>query len=375
MAGPIRGSIEHLNASAAGTGSLQGFFVNVYNFLNSNPILGIQRIAYHTGSRDTGMANARSMAFYDQPGPAGNNAFAVFRFLSASIPFDVLIQWWSASPAAPGLPAVVNGSASTTAFGIAFAQDITGVSAWNGTTNNNGMDVKGSPVWVSSSNITYYPRSNNANRTGGHGSLKQNMMGENSTISSQNARQQIVADYDNLAILWDVSIDNSYDSVIFGAYTPLSGLNASSPYFALAGALPYSPGTTYGPLAGGSPGGAISFPASTASGSCSTSIDRIGSAFFQNILSQPNRMYATQKFDEFPLIVGGFESPFQVGMAGISNFYKEVYGVSSHDTNGDGTRAAFGTTTLAAVKLTIPWHSGTVPGTGATRGGVQFGLP
>jgi hypothetical protein len=101
MAGPIVGTIEHYFAGAGlTTASVQTFFVNCYNFLNNNTgSLGVQRIAFNTGSKDTCMTLTRGMNFYDQSNPAGQNAFACFRFLSASVPFDVLIQWTGGSAA------------------------------------------------------------------------------------------------------------------------------------------------------------------------------------------------------------------------------------------------------------------------------------
>jgi hypothetical protein len=106
-----------------------------------------------------------------------------------------------------------------------------------------------------------------------------------------------------------------------------------------------------------------------------TAVDRYGAAFFQNTNAQPNRAFAQNRFDEWPILVGIYESPNQMGAMGqIYDFAREIYNVASHDTNADGTRAAFGTTTVAAIKLTLPWHSGTVPGSGATVAGTQFGL-
>jgi hypothetical protein len=109
------------------------------------------------------------------------------------------------------------------------------------------------------------------------------------------------------------------------------------------------------------------------SGTCTVGIDRYGTTFFQNTNAQPNRAFATPMFNEFPLLVGINESPNQIGAVGQTfDFYREAFNVATHDTNGGKTRAAFGTTTLAAIKLTIPWHSGTVPGSGITRTGIQF---
>lgn len=384
MAGPIRGSIEHfIDATALTTASVQGFFVNVYNFLNNNTgTLGIQRLAYNTGSQDTGMTTTRAMNYWDQPQPAGQNAFAAFRFLSASVPFDVMIQWAGAATfgAAPGAPGLVFAAATANSFGIAMAQRSDGVTAWNGSTNNNGSDVKGASVWTSSSLTAYYPRSNDPSRAGAHGSLKQNAGGF-TALSSIQTRHHIIADYDNLVILYDVGAANQYVMIAFGAYTPMSGLNPTVPYFMVNrnATLPYVASTQIGTPAGTTDAGGVSHPSLALSGTCSFGADRLGGTsttfgFFQNTSAQPNKAFSTQRFDEFPLMIGIFESPL-VGLVGQHfSFFRETFNIATHDTNSDLTRTCFGTNTVPTIKTTTPWHSGTTPGTGATRTGVQFGI-
>lgn len=382
MAGPIRGSIEHYQLPSFSTGTAQAMFVNCYNFLNNNTgVLGIQRIAYNTGSQDTGMTQFRGMNFFDQDNPAGQNAFACFRFLSASVPFDVCIQWTGGTSfgTAPGAPALINASTTTTTFAFSIAQSTGSTDPWNGTTLNNGNDRKGTPVWVSASNITYYPRSNDPSRAGAHGSSKQNMIGP-SNMSGQEAKYHFVADYDNFVFFYDngATVDAAYGYFMMLKYTPLSGVNPDVPYFAIGGStIPITVGSTYGSIAGNSAdNGGVSFPDLVKSGTIGVMTDRLGNYLFTATTCQPNKMYATQKFDEFPIFVGGGESPGQIGMLGQhSEFVREVYNIQSQDTNGDGTRAVIGgSTTLATVKMTIPWHSGTTPGTGVSRNGVQFGL-
>lgn len=379
MSGTVRGSIEHLFlGTGEGTGSTQVAFVNAYNFLNNNTgTLGIRRIAYNTGSQNTGMEDQRGMSYYDQPNPAGDNAWATFCFSSSSIPFYVHIQWAGNANAigtAPGSPCLFEGSATTTVFGISIAQRVDGGNPWNGTSGNLGYDDKGSPVWhPSTSTCVYYPRSNDIVRGGTFGTLRENTMGFAISVGADHRMHQ-VADYDNYAILFDNANDNSYHAMIFGLYTPLSGVSAQVPYFCFEGEIPFLIATKYGAEASttGYEGG-TSYPTVATSGSVCVGIDRYTTSFFQNTQAQPNRAYATPSYDEFPLLIGLFEPNDQVGVLGQSyNFYRESYNVSTHDTNTQGTRAAFGTAVQATVKLTVPWHSGTVPGSGVTRAGIQF---
>jgi hypothetical protein len=382
MAGPIVGTIEHYFAGAGlTTASVQTFFVNCYNFLNNNTgSLGVQRIAFNTGSQDTGMTLTRGMNFYDQSNPAGQNAFACFRFLSASVPFDVLIQWTGGSAAgtAPGAPAQINGSTPTNTFGIAFAQR-SGSTAWGGTTGNAGSDAKSTPVWTSGAvEQAYYPRSNDGVRAGTHAASRQNMMGF-SVGSSTDYRAHFIADYDHLAILYDAGADGTYDMIFFGTYTPMSGLSPTIPYFAFHANASIAPAaaTAYGTTVGNVPNGAVPYPNTAVSGTCSVGFDRLGTGFLQNSNAQANKAFATPRWDEFPVVVGIFESPSQVGMLGQHNtFLREVYNIAVHDTNGDGSRAVFGSSlTLATVKMTLPFHTGTTPGSGVTRTGVRFSVP
>lgn len=381
MSGPIHGSIEHLFlGSGQGTGSVQTAFINVYNFLNNNTgTLGIQRIAFHTGSKDTGMTDTRGMNFYDQANPAGQNSWACFCFSSASVPFYVLVQWAGSTAVgtAPGSPALFKASATTNVLGLAFASRADSGNPWNGSSGSNGLDTKGTPVWhPGASSLILAPRSNDGVRAGAHGTSRQNLLGF-PVGSGTDYRLSMVADYDNFVIMYDSANDNSYAPCIMASYTPLSGVNPQVPWVVYndSTTLPLLVATAYGDTAGsGTPQGGIGYPTVSVSGSCIPGIDRYTSAtFFQNTNGQPNRAFALPRFDEFPIMVGLFETPNQVGATGqLFNFYREVYNVASQDTNNDGSRAAFGTTTQAQIKLTIPWVSGTVPGSGATRAGFQF---
>lgn len=381
MAGPIKGSIEHFfGGSGQGTGSIQSIFVNVYNFLNNNTgTLGLQRIAYHTGSKESGMANLRGMNFYDEANPAGGNAWACFCFASASVPIYMLIQHSNGTGmgGGAGAPGLFRAAATTNAMGFAFASRTDGGNPWNGSSGSNGQDTKGTPVWhPGASSLALAPRSNDGVRSGVHGTVRQNMLGITISVSTD-YRLSMLADYDNFIMLIDDGADATYATVMLSSYTPLSGVNPEAPWLALHDSgLPFDNATVYGDLAGtGINNGGIGYPTLSISGSCMTGIERYASAngFFQNTSAQPNRAFATPRFDEFPILVGLYEMPNLVGATGqLYNFCREIFNVATHDTNVDGTRACFGPGGPTSVKLTVPWHSGTVPGSGVTRVGIQF---
>lgn len=399
MAGPIHGLIENFNVGTSqGTGSCQAFFVNVYNFLNNNTgTLGIQRIAYNTGSNIAGMPvnGTRGMQMYPPNSQlaAGHDAWACFCFSSASKPWYVFMQGAFGSNLGStnaGSPALVD-SLTTFAGGVgfSFAQSVSGSNPWNGTsgslgTGSAGTDTKGNPVWVNGTNssIIHYPRSNDPIRAGGTGVKHENLIGF-TVGQSEAARYQILADYDNFCIVYDTSNDGTYDRMLFfGTYTPLSGLSSPAPdlpYFCMyQSAVPFNAGQVYGTVAGATMGGGTSYPQVAVSGSCTVALERLAlsTGLFQNTNAQPNRAFATPRWDEWPILVGLYEfggSFIVVGPLGQHvEFMREVYNIPTHDTSLNLGRAVFGSSTQASVHVTLPWNGSTIPGSGATLTGVTF---
>lgn len=398
MAGPIVGSIEHYVGTGFVSGSIQSTFISLYRFLlHASASLGISRLAYNTGSSLTGAPLIRAMNYYDETLPAGGNAFAAFRFNNATLPFDMLIQLASSDAAlgaGPGGPATGSGlaqgsSQTQRAIFYSFCQRLDGVTGWNGTTLNDGNDRKGNPVWNTGSNVPtlLVPRSN----SNGLAVLnKANMLMVPFTNNADQAmRFSAVADYDNFVSVVDSLNDGTYNITFFGQYTPISGTSPEIPYFGYAdraaAAWPQAAvghGNTAGDMTisygSGQAGveGGIMFPQASVSGTVAVGFDRLGTVFFQNTNGQPNRSYTVPTFNEFPLNVGVYDNNDRVGLMGQCDFIREIYNVQIHDTNADGTRAVFGgSTTTAAIKVSIPWHSGTTPGTGVSQKGVQFSNP
>lgn len=393
MSGPIRGSIEHYGGVVLATSaSLQDIFVSIYNFLNSNgSTLGIERVCYNTGSTPTGAPAVRGMNRYDSASCAGPNAFAVFTFKSASLPWTILIQWCDGSTnmnTAPGAPGLLNGSAVNSGLGIAVAQNSNGSLPWAGTQKNtpnaSGSASKAGTVWNSGSAfLSVWPRSNVSG--GATTSARQNMMQLFAASSTNSYRLQMVADYDNLAILIDESADNTYvHAFMFGKYVPLTGSSTAGTYFGVSGVATTFPqtamsvlSTTAGTGTGGYEGG-VAFPSASVTRTVKNIMfDRLSGLVNTSFTAyHPNKTFSSASYTEFPLIVVTNETN-EEGYLGMHNeFFREVYNTAVHDTNIGGTRCAFASSlTLATVKITIPWHSGTAPGSGTTRGGVQWGNP
>lgn len=108
-----------------------------------------QRIASYGGTSGTGLGTT------GDPDPAGELAFAVWRALSASQPYDIIVKWsWSSFYSANQLEI----GSSNYGFGIGVAFHGSSA-AWNGTTNNDLLDIfpAGTP-WKSGSLV--FPRQN-----------------------------------------------------------------------------------------------------------------------------------------------------------------------------------------------------------------------
>jgi hypothetical protein len=125
-------------------------------------------VANNYGTGGTGMDPA------DGAAPCGDNAWAVFRWLSGSSSrraYDlyVMIQAYmteqtfgGASSGSIGWPAVLSGQAGYGSIGIQCAWTLDGTDPWRGTRQKNGLDDKGIPIWNTGSTTYVLPCPNNA---------------------------------------------------------------------------------------------------------------------------------------------------------------------------------------------------------------------
>lgn len=380
-----KGSIEHLfSVVATISGTIQSMFKVTYDFLNSGSDIGIQRLAYNTGTRPSG-CNQTGTNFYDQAQPFGDNSWACFRFSSASVPFDILIQYSGIGATFGNTTndhARIGGSAFSgqSNFGIAVATAFSGstpIDPWNGTTTLSGSDRKGTAVWTSGSatnRLSVFPRSNAFG--GSFASTNDDMVafvfGFGSTTPH---RYQIIASKDAIYLARDQSDDSAYDRFFYaGSYNPISGSSPTVPFLVWSTlttnetAGTQIPSTTAG--TSNTSDGGIAHPLFV--DTKFLSIDRL-SYFNQTSALQPNNSFSPTQYDEFPVYVGMNETTASFGICGTIDFVREIYKTNVHDINNVTQRAVFGSaTTPAAIKHSVPWVSGTVPGTGTTRAGVQF---
>lgn len=368
MAGTVVGLVDIRGGTGGQSAAAnnQELFVAIYNFLNSK----YTRIASNFGASGTGFD------FFDGANPAGENAFAVFRANSASVPFNILLQWAdvSAFGTSPGNPGLLQGSTGD-GVGImaAFRED--GTNPWAGGTANAGADAKAATVWsAGTSTLHVLGRSNTTGGT--HATNKENthLLLDNSGTGTF-LRVHCVGDDDGFMILSDNADDGSYQACYIGAYTPRSGLTVTYPLcmvinpngFAFWGT---TSSTTFGSTTGNTSaeGGMVgAIPSDDTRGlSLNYSLPSFETAF------QPNGQAATPELDASD--IGIMQREVHAGLAGFlpSALVTAVFNVSNHEVNAAGTRAYMATTTVAALKWSIPWGGGSPPGTATSRDGVSF---
>lgn len=364
-------------------------YVSLTRFMTSSyaAACGIQRIAYSTGSSaGNGAAVGNGEGYWNSGNRAGQNAFSVYRFMSASVPFNILIQYVDSGQSVtwgtlPGNPAVLgNGS---TGLGFAAAGKADGTNAWAGTTGSIGRDTKASVVWASGSSTLYvFGRGNTGGGTyAANKQLTDQMVTiyNGSTFTAQ-TRCHLIVDENNFCFLSYYPGGTQYSMTYFGKYTPRSGTTATFPYVYLnsergSAVVPLIILTnTYGSTAGtATREGAIAHP-NPPSSSQTTMI--AGISWYndsQVVTHQPNAHVNGQPtFEEHPIHVFAYETSYY-GYAGYVDWIKEAYNMNNNSISSDGSRAYFGTDTRAALKVSVPW-SGSVgmPGYRINREGVMF---
>lgn len=405
------------NLVVSGTFGSSEAFTSLYNWLTTSgsTVAGIQLIANNSGSRTT---IGGGFGYWDKTTPVSNNCFAVFKFLSASIPYHMLLQVGTGSTAAaafgqiPGNPGVLAdggvGMSANGGLGVQFAMNIDGSNPWNGDVAKVGADRKGTPVWTSgSSKLLVWPRANSVNGlycTGSNfgipnftGSMQlcttilgQRQVNGNSTTGS---RLHAATDGDNIIFVRDAfDVLNTYSFIWFGPYDINSGsslsqtkLTPSAAYCMLSQQTETSglnPSVSVGiaNVYGTVPGdtaleGGIAHP-DPRFGVVGCSADTLG--MWTSGTVHPNLLYPTPRYNELPISLFMNEKvsgTFSMGMLGQTSFMRLVNGFWNGDTNADKTRVVLGCTptTVNASKFTMPWSPTAQPPLSGTVFGARTG--
>jgi hypothetical protein len=259
--------------SSSDARSEQEVFVRFSKFLDNATALGVTRIASCYGLNQSGTLNlgtsppialnGQGLGYWDEANNAGINAFVVYQFANATVPFYVLLQWSlfdTSSPphnfgTAPGAPGS-HPDTSWAGVGIQIALRPDGTNPWGGTTRNNGFDVKSNPVWTTGSTGTLFvwPRCNSPGGALYNGSRAACSAITNASLADGGTpirhRLTLIIDENNIFSSSDFRAQQNHDIFFFGKYTPLSGTVAPVPYFSFSDGNdpPFATNTVFGSM-------------------------------------------------------------------------------------------------------------------------------
>lgn len=375
MGGTVRGKIEcyHYQDGGGDAGRItQEMFKNLFDFFSAHPTkYTIIASQYNSGGTD----------YWDGASPFIDRAWFVVKFLpsvSRTVPWYLMVQYSvrnSSVDTGVSAPCRIFGQASDTSnHRLAFVAAV-GVggdyNCWNGTTNANGTDTKGNPVWKTPAGGTGVYVLNRSCAAGGtYVTKKEDMFGVTMYYATVpvSRRSQILADDDNFLFINDAG--SAFDYISFGPYTLRSGLAFGYPMVGIqmSEQLYGEYASYYGQPASGStrPGGIAPVVGGDTK---SFYLDWFTTMIAQTDL-HPNKQFAPPAYDLAPFLLGIRDSPYY-GMVGFLDFIRLVYNVPNYDTSTDKSIAFMGTGS-ASKKLAIPWDGVTTPGSGLTRAGVNF---
>ena len=375
MSGTIVGSLDHQfqNATQA---MIRDHFVALYNFFNTQMVGAghCTKIASQFGLAASGFD------FTGDPNPAGENAFAVFRFVNTATPFDVLIQWAQASAwgATPGDPGRMHATATIDGIGCAAALREDGSSPWAGSTVADGTDTKGATVWTPGGSVLHML--NRSNAPGGSFATNR----ENTEIllfnnTSWPSHMHIIGDADGFFHISNKNVTDTYHATYIGKYVAAAGVTVPFPYVHVTnmgnGTGGYWTAGQYGTAAGTATlneGGILSTPITddTMFMGLSTSYPWISTSY------QPNQLRATASLEQGKIALFKLEGGTS-GKRGLTGFIPEaivghVFNVANNETNAAGTRAYVAEAPTGTSKFSFHWDGGSPPGALLTRNGRQF---
>jgi hypothetical protein len=357
------GSIEHL-ITAPSPSMPREVFTYLYRLINGYANTNVLASYYGfggTGFDLTGGAN-----------PSGENAWFMWEWPSTVTshgkPVLGLCQWcYAEALGVHGGPAAGYGNVGVF---LAFACSDGGGFPWTGTTNNNGADTKGTPVWDGGvQNLVPFPRINSYG-----GTYATNREGMSPIIGfASPSRASFYVEENELHVYIDESNNGTYRLTIFSDIR--SRIGHTVPLVMIAdslGSTGFSTALDYGDLTGlNFRQGGLAHP-DAAQGTRTFRIDR--HVFTTQAIHNPavNGIYYAPRL---ALNLYDSQGLGSYGPAGAFGELREMYNVSTHTTFNGLTVAAYGGNIQGTQKVLCNLHDGaTVPGTGGTAAGVQFGF-
>ena len=348
------------------------FFVNIIKlFSASGPGLGIEMIAGNYG-QGAGSVGA-GWNYWNEGDHPGQRAWACYRFHSASYgKFDFLVYVVSGSSLSSA-PMNIGGSAVSPLLGYSFAAHPSGSNVtltdgpWNGDHTIGSASI-GNPVWktTSSGSLVVFPRPNGY--LGTYSASRNYMLRDNAAGGTAPVRQHMLLTQDSFTMLSDWTIDSEYMIMHFGPLLLRSGVNAEAPYFMYSNGNSSAPIQTYtsilGTLAGSANmDGGVAHPKLVSGSKFAAAVIPTADSTISY-----NAFISTGSFEKYPIWMAIKEAEAQ-GILGTLKHLAVGYGMPTMGVSTLSSSAAFGSTTLSAIKVIVPW-SGSAPNTTTlTRGG------
>ena len=366
------------------------FFVNLIQHVSSSMNdLGIEMLAWGYGD------GGSDWAFWDESGATGKNAFACFRFHSASYgKFDCLIYENTGSSFGgrthTGSIFIDNSDKENSQeqgyyqVGIAFACHPSGSvpdvypyadGPWNGGYGVNSSIETIGPVWktTAAGKGAFFPRPNGI--LGQLSSSRSSLSGIAGTSMDQSKSHFILSE-DSITILVDDASDGYSRVMHFGPYIPRSGSNPESPYVMWNtgddNVVPWihGYGNTIGSfsLVNNTPQGAIAHP------DLSKGALKLSWGYLAHDSSNGyNNFINSGSFEKFPvwaIVNEGVER----GILGTLKHLTLGVGMNSLTVSTLSSSAAFGRPTTTESKVLVPWDGVPPQSSSPNRTGRNFSI-
>ena len=366
MSGTVVGVVDaYINTGSTVNNNIAAF-VNIYNYFQAQVAAGQAALV----ASNYGLG-ASGFDFHTGTNPVGENAFAVFQMLASASTnrtqdYYVMIQWADASlfGSAPGNPGTIDsGTADGVAVVVAYKED--GTSPWNGTTNADGADTKGTPVWSGTGLHVLDAQ----NETGAQSANKENLL-RFIDISNTPSRLHIVGDGD-MTFLYVDSTDDADSEVVmwFGAYEPLEGLTIAAPFiFARFIGSQVPSWTGVFDTTGNYDGQMTGYDVADGIQDFSLSEGVAGIHFAQG---QPSNHGGTVRWLDFPIYITQRTGSSNGGTIGQvpAQLVSHVFGAPANTANAALDRAVLGASSVTqTIRYSVAWGGSNPPG---TNGGFQ----
>jgi hypothetical protein len=382
MSGTVVRKVDGFTSVAVGAPNhTQEQFVRLYDYFQQHVAAG-NAVLHALNWGGDGVATG--MNYHDEADPAGENAWAVFRFLASAstkrtLDFYVHIQWADAVAfgfgGTEGAPALIN-NATTDGVALEMAYREDGGDPWLGLSNADGADTKGAapetgPVWGG----TGLHMMDHDNERGSTSTDKQNMRRVFTDQVSADTRNHMVGDADCI-LIWNNAIDdatvNTY--TIFGCYDPIAGIAIPTPFFmANTNAATWPATTTQYGLTGNYYGGLMGFDESD--GSRNFGMAALVSGLFSSSYGQPAAHDGSPVYLDIPAYMYQRTGAGSGVIGSIpTNIVTLCAGMPGDTANAAVTRAYLGLVNISVddnVKLSVNWDGVNPPNSSSTREGVN----